>query len=259
MGFKGGLNGKSKYYMRNTKHIKEENFEITNKEKESLGSNAWHLARFIMEHDDVYAIPEGFNMGQFVVWAEKYPELTEEEEIKFIDQYLILEKLVKNVTARTLAATRIYGRGFFSAAFGTSVGRYLIFLTSLALLFSYFLFFGDYLIKHFDAVKPLFAAGLGTCVYLLRITQEKLKSREFDPANIPAQLVRLILGVVIGGILVKIFPSMTNSETVNSALSTYGFKENELILAIAFILGYAVEIFYKILDKLGGSTSKCKT
>ncbi len=238
--------------MKNTKQMKEENFEITDKEKKSLGSNAWHLARFIMEHDDVYVIPEGFNMGQFVVWAENYPELTEKEEIKFIDQYLILEKLVKNVTARTLAATRIYGRGFFSAAFGTSVGKYLMFLTGIALLFSYFLFTKD------NTFKPFFAAGLGTCVYLLRVTQEKLKSREFDPVNIPAQLVRLILGVVIGGMLVKIFPNTINSQTVNDALSPYGIEGKELVLGIAFILGYAVEILYKILDKIGGSISKRK-
>ena len=249
--------------MKETEQMKDKNpFKISDKEKQSLGLNAWHLARFVMEHDSVYIIPKNFPMGQFVVWAEKYPELTEEEEIEFIEQYLILEKLVKNVTARTLVATRIYGRGFLSATFGTSVGKYLLFLAIVALTFSYFLFFGNAIPGDNETLKPLFAAGLGTSIYLMRITQEKLKSREFDPANIPSHLLRLILGIVIGGIIIKIFPSLVNlsgSTVMANALSVSNSHGQELIIAIAFLLGYAVEIFYMFLDKIGGNISKRKS
>jgi hypothetical protein len=56
-------------------------------------------------------------------------------------------------------------------------------------------------------IIPFCVAGLGTCVFLLRVTQEKLTTREFDPAFIPSQLIRLGLGVLAGGSIVH-FPGL---------------------------------------------------
>lgn len=242
-----------------------ENVKISEEDKQMLGCNAWHLARFIIEHDHMYDIPKEIHMGEFVLLAEKYPDLEDDAKKKFINQYALIEKLAKNVTARTLAATRIHGKGFFAAAFGTSVGQYLIFLTSVAILFSFLLFNTD---NDSFISQPFFAAGLGTCVYLLRVTQEKLRSREFDPAFIPSHLIRLGLGILIGGSSVFLFPDIiayVNIGDLNNSIDANmsdTYKEsltqvnNYGVNAIAFILGYAVEIFYVILDKIGGNITR---
>lgn len=221
----------------------------TKEEQRILASNAWHLARYMIEHDHEIALPRNFNVGQFLLWAENYPHLADEDKIEFINQYAVLEKATKNVTARTLVATRIHGRGFWHAAFCSSAGRYLVFLSGMTLLFVILLIINIANVVPLPNVMiPFCAAGLGTSIYLLRITQTKLQSREFDPAYIPSQLIRLVLGVLAGGSLV-LFP--------NAAESGMNLKElNQPITvgqgALAFVLGYAVDVFYAILDNLGG-------
>jgi hypothetical protein len=170
--------------------------------------------------------------------------------MEFVDQYAMLEKRTKNVTARTLVATRIHGRGFFHAAFQTSVGQYLVMLGIITSVFLYFMVSG--LIKQeITLATPFFAAGLGTCVYLLRVTQEGLKTREFDPAYIPSHLIRLGLGILAGGSIV-LFPDLvkTGLDTVQTADVGLGQA------ALAFLLGYAVDVFYAVLDNIGGKIRK---
>ena len=233
-----------------------EKIEITTKEEQRiLASNAWHLARYAIEHDHEIDFPDAFDVGQFLYWSENYPNLSPKEQITFVNQYAMLEKTTKNVTARTLFATRIHGRGFFYATFDTSVGRYLLFLFIVTAIFvgvlmadikAMQILFGVSQTNTFDIpniIIALSAAGLGTCVFLLRITQEKLKNREFDPAYIPSQLIRLGLGVLAGASIV-FFPGLINEEGQESISFGVG--------TLAFILGYAIDIFYAILDNIGG-------
>ncbi|MCK5122301.1 MAG: hypothetical protein KAQ91_09970 [Methylococcales bacterium] len=221
----------------------------TKQEQRILASNAWHLVRYVMEHDHEIEIPAKFNIGQFVEWSENYPDLNTEDKINFINQYAMLEKITKKVTARTLVATRIHGRGFFHAAFCTSVGQYLLFLSIITFIFVYLLIVN--ITGKITILMPFYAAGLGTCVFLLRVTQEKLKTREFDPAFIPSQLIRLSLGVLAGGSIV-LFPELLvkPAEKISGADA-----DNDITIgqgSLAFILGYAVDIFYAILDNIGG-------
>lgn len=214
-------------------------------EQRILATNAWHLARFIIEHDHEIEFPENFNSGQFLVWCQKYPVLSENEKIDFINQYADLEKAAKHVTARTLVATRIHGHGFCHAACYTSVGQFLIFLFSVTILFTYLLFEGlSGSCLGIDRYTTFFAAGLGTCVYLLRVTQEKLKTRTFDPAYVPSQLIRLGLGMLAGGTIV-LFPELINHNGGGGDITITH-------VTIAFILGYAVDIYYALLDNIGG-------
>ena len=216
----------------------------TREEQRILASNAWHLARYVIEHDHLIDLPRKFDPGRFIYWAENYPDLTKEEKIEFVDQYAMLEKSSANVTARTLVATRIHGRGFFHAVFGTSVGQYLLFLSLVTAGFAWFLV--DKILASDQANEfmiPFYAAGLGTCVYLLRVTQQKLRTREFDPAHIPSQLVRLGLGVLAGG-SIALFPDLVSK----SGNYEIGIGQGTL----AFILGYAVDVFYAVLDNIGG-------
>jgi hypothetical protein len=221
----------------------------TKEEQRILASNAWHLARYVMEHDFELTIPEDFNMGEFLWCSEHYLDLDEKKKIQFINQYMMLEKATKNVTARTLVATRIHGHGFFYAVFGTSVGRYLFFLAIVTLTFVILLILNittsDNVLP--DILIPFWAAGLGTCVFLLRITQEKLSTRQFDPAFIPSQLIRLSLGILAGGLIV-LFPDLIHPPKDGSIADEINIGQSTL----AFILGYAVDIFYSVLDNIGG-------
>ena len=232
----------------------------TKEEQRILACNAWHLARYVIEHDHEIDLPEEFNAGQFIHWAENYPELEPHEKIDFVNQYAMLEKATKSVTARTLVATRIHGRGFLHATFCTSVGKYLLFLSIITVFFVYQLFmtFGPGATD--KILMPFYAAGLGTCVFLLRVTQEKLRSREFDPAFIPSQLIRLGLGVLAGGLIV-LFPDLlqlqageegTAAEKGPVTMASIGTNIGIGTGSLAFILGYAVDIFYAVLDNIGG-------
>ena len=84
--------------------------------------------------------------------------------------------------------------------------------------------------------------------FLLRVTQEKLTAREFDPAFIPSQLIRLGLGVLAGGSIV-LFPGLIGGPEPSNGIS---MSQGSL----AFILGYAVDIFYSVLDNIGGKVKK---
>jgi len=226
-------------------------------EQKILARNAWHLARYYIEHDqDIEFREKGkFDIGDFLICSEEYPDLEEEKRKEFIRQYAILEKATKNVTARTLVATRIHGQGFFHAVFGTSVGKYLLFLAVVTITFLSLLIVNIVTDNILPTVLiPFLAAGLGTCVFLLRITQEKLSTRQFDPAFIPSQLIRLSLGILAGGSLV-LFPDLlaSSATTANESSSNNLFANISIEQGtLAFILGYAVDIFYSLLDNIGG-------
>ena len=225
-------------------------------EQKILATNAWHLARYYIEHDYEIEIKEKekeeFDIGDFLVCSELYPNLEENQRKAFIRQYAILEKATKNVTARTLVATRIHGQGFFHAIFGTSVGKYLLFLAIITVTFLSLLIVNIVTENILPTILiPFLAAGLGTCVFLLRITQEKLSTRQFDPAFIPSQLIRLSLGILAGGSIV-LFPDLLTPLPSDGGESNLFSNISIEQGTLAFVLGYAVDIFYSLLDNIGG-------
>ena len=232
----------------------------TEEEQGILALNAWHLARYVIEHDHEIEVPEAVDMGQFMLWSENYPTLSPEEKIKFVNHYALLEKAAKNVTARTLVATRIHGRGFIHAVFYTSVGKHLLFLSLVTLMFVLLLLANTMwpAFRISPVLTPFFAAGLGACVFLLRITQEKLKNRQFDPARIPSHMIRLGLGILAGGTIVffpELFTNVTGSVDKASDATVVGMVELGRG-AVAFLFGYAVDMFYAVLDRIGGKQIK---
>jgi len=259
--------------------------EEAREERKILSLNAWHLARFIMEHNkcDSYKInvPEGVNIGEFMDMAEDYPFLPREKKVLFLNQYALLEQASCEVTARTLYATRIYGKHPF-AFLKTSVGMHLLVLSAVSIVFII-------LLARHSEWFPFYAAGLGACVYILRVTQEKFKSREFDPAWIPSHYIRVLLGTLAGGSIV-FFPELQDFLTgqqadvlaelekihqaalgnidaadkqgmqqaayqgAKQAITAAGLEHKFGVGSglLAFILGYAVDIYYSILDRIGG-------
>lgn len=253
---------------------------MPDREKATLAKNAWHLARYALEHDNPKRklLPEGFDVGHFMTMCEMFPRLNSRNQIRFINEYAKLEAALGNVTARTIVATQIHGKSFFRAMSGTAVGKYLLLLFALVTFFTTLLFlniFSDISADFLDIVTipeqasfaslslyylvyitldviasdifiPFLAAGLGTCFFLMRSTHEKLTSREFDPSRIPGHMVRLVMGISAGG-AIALFPDLMQTGLSSSPdEDTVGLAQG----AVAFLIGYGVELFYNGLDSL---------
>ncbi len=85
-------------------------------------------------------------------------------------------------------------------------------------------------------ILPALYALLGTCAYLLRSFKRHIRNRTFIPSY--ADFARFIIAG-IGGAVVGLFNnfSVTQGATISP-------------LAIAFLVGYAVDVFYAFLDGL---------
>jgi hypothetical protein len=93
---------------------------------------------------------------------------------------------------------------------------------------------------------PILYALLGTCAYLLRSFEEQLRSLTFAPSSRANWARFLIAG--IGGAVVGLFQNF--SITGGASVSP---------LAIAFLVGYAVDVFFSFLEGLMQSFAKPKT
>lgn len=85
-------------------------------------------------------------------------------------------------------------------------------------------------------ILPALYALLGTCAYLLRSVKRHIRNRTFKPSY--ANFARFIIAG-IGGAVVGLFNNFT--VTQGATISP---------LAIAFLVGYAVDVFYAFLDGL---------
>jgi hypothetical protein len=92
---------------------------------------------------------------------------------------------------------------------------------------------------------PVLYALLGTCAYLLQLFEDQMKTRTFtlSPANSARFLIAGIGGAVVG--LFNNF-TLTQSTTIPP-------------LALAFLVGYAVDVFFSFLDGLVQVFKRTKT
>jgi hypothetical protein len=93
---------------------------------------------------------------------------------------------------------------------------------------------------------PILYALLGTCAYLLRSFEEQLRTLTFTPSSRANWARFLIAG--IGGAVVGLFSNFSITE--GASISP---------LAIAFLVGYAVDVFFSFLEGLIQSFTKPKT
>jgi hypothetical protein len=84
-------------------------------------------------------------------------------------------------------------------------------------------------------ILPVLYAVLGACAYLLRLFEEQIKNRTFTADGHHARF--LIAG--IGGLVVGLFTNFNVTE--GGSLS---------LLALAFLVGYAVDVFFSFLESL---------
>jgi hypothetical protein len=93
---------------------------------------------------------------------------------------------------------------------------------------------------------PVLYALLGTCAYLLRNFEEELRTLTFTPSSRANWARFLIAG--IGGAVVGLFGNFTITQ--GASISP---------LAIAFLVGYAVDVFFSFLEGLLQAFTKTKS
>ncbi|GAB2209189.1 hypothetical protein ROS1_60100 [Roseibium sp. ROS1] len=86
---------------------------------------------------------------------------------------------------------------------------------------------------------PLLASVLGVCVFIMRTGTEQIENMSFQTHNTGVYSHRLILGVV-GGLVISWFSANDSTGTLNSLTP----------IALAFLVGYSVEILFNILDSI---------
>ena len=85
-------------------------------------------------------------------------------------------------------------------------------------------------------VLPVLYALLGACAYLLRSIEEQFKHRTFNPPDV--HIARFLIAA-IGGAVVGLFNNFNISQ--NASIPP---------LAIAFLVGYAADVFFSFLESL---------
>jgi hypothetical protein len=81
---------------------------------------------------------------------------------------------------------------------------------------------------------PILYALLGTCAYLLRTFEDQMSNRTFVPSA--ANSARFLIAA-IGGTVIGLFSGFTSQASASP-------------LAVAFLVGYAVEVFFAFLEGL---------
>lgn len=218
-------------------------------EELELAANAWHLARYVQEHQGktieykgttyIIDFPKAFDCGVFMHKAKNYVGLNDQERDQFMNSYRKLEKSTGIITARTLSATRrAENLGDYRKVPASRHFFDLLVVAILSAILATWLLQSDPEMKLLSS-QIYFAfttASLGASVYLLRITQLHLKLRSFEVERIPAHYIRLVLGVIAGG-SIALIPELANWFDLGMGIGT-----------LAFVLGYGVEIYYDGLE-----------
>jgi len=89
-------------------------------------------------------------------------------------------------------------------------------------------------------ILPLIYGFLGACVYILRNLSSKIKAYAFINASVINYYIRMCLGT-LGGIAIVWFVSPEKSTDPVMSLSP---------LALAFLVGYSVELLFTVMDTL---------
>ncbi|MDQ7248397.1 hypothetical protein [Dongia sedimenti] len=93
---------------------------------------------------------------------------------------------------------------------------------------------------------PLILALLGSCTQVLRSIARRIIDQSMNTIFLPAYYVRVLLGLIIGA-TIGLFLTPTSGATPTDPLA---FLKSLPLLTAAFLAGYAVEIFFALLDKV---------
>jgi hypothetical protein len=93
---------------------------------------------------------------------------------------------------------------------------------------------------------PLILALLGSCTQVLRSIARRIIDQSMNTIFLPAYYVRVLLGLIIGA-TIGLFLTPTTGSNPTDPLA---FLKSLPLLTAAFLAGYAVEIFFALLDKV---------
>ena len=95
-------------------------------------------------------------------------------------------------------------------------------------------------------VMPILYALLGSMAFVLRRHGDRLSAQLLTPRDRPANHIRLLLGLVIGGCIGLVYSGSPVSQTTG----LLGVATTLSAAALAFLAGYGVEATFKTLDAL---------
>jgi hypothetical protein len=93
---------------------------------------------------------------------------------------------------------------------------------------------------------PMLVGTLGGCTYVLRRIDTKVREGTLDASDRPHSVFRIMLAAIIGGLLGVVWSSESNIQIGEMSFS---------IIAIAFFVGFSLEIVFSVIDAMVSSVS----
>lgn len=209
---------------------------------------------------EIGQLPDTVNAPVVFATDQDHSQATLKQLVTF---YEILEKQFPSVTAQTLAATEQTIPGKIKTC---SAGRYLTVLwywiafVVMAILLSNIIQFshdtslpdiGDewgnnawLLSIAFQAsqyFEPFLYGALGSFVFLLRVSEERLKERSFDPNRKGEHFNRVILGAISGGAIILLIAQIPAGDGNYIEISA---------AALGFLAGYSIDFLFHTIDRV---------
>lgn len=236
--------------------------EACAKELETVLYSVKRLARYAVETGQ---LPDEVNIADLhtilTAWYQKH-EITPDGLNRIAHYYQVLERELGPITARTLEATDTHGGTHYRK---TTAGRHAIHLWVITGLVVVSILLVEWYEKSYSGVAPdlknfidvlvrfiapFIYGSLGSCVYLLRVTETRLRHRDFDSTRIPEHWNRLVLGTLCGGAIILVL-----EQTIESVSTVNGVPVTAAL--VGFLAGYSVDFLFDIVDRLiEGITSK---
>ncbi|MBI3773932.1 MAG: hypothetical protein HY272_14700 [Gammaproteobacteria bacterium] len=190
-------------------------------------------------------------------------DLTDADIAELIQSYDYVNNITGEVTPDSIRLTDdVRESGYLRS----TIGRHLLRLWGLtllvgALIFGYAML--QYRVSYFDLgadaqiteahlfwvrlqnylgfLVPFTYGALGTCAYLLRVVEQRLKARDFDIGRIPQHWNRFVLGTLSGGMVVLFVNQLPGAENTTIKISEG---------ALGFLAGYSIEFLFQTLDRI---------
>ena len=99
----------------------------------------------------------------------------------------------------------------------------------------------ELLYRSLKYLEPFLYGALGAFVYILRVSEDKLHTREFDPARAAEHVNRLVLGTLSGGSIILFISQIPTEE---------GSFIHIGAAALGFLAGYSVDFLFQTVDRV---------
>lgn len=224
-------------------------------ELEAVLDGVKRLARFAVETGQ---FPKDIDIADLHTILRRWQETgrIEPEEVKTIaNYYQILEHQLGPITARTLKATDTHGDTHYR---NSAAGRHAISLWTITGLVVVSIFLLEWHERSLPEgakadtgfldvlavfILPFVYGSLGSCVYLLRVTEKRLRHRDFDCARIPEHWNRLVLGTLSGGAIILVMQQVIESTAIGNGVPVTA-------ALLGFLAGYSVDFLFDVIDRI---------